>query len=88
MTSLLPNFETVSNAINTTSYAPSLQLLQLMQPPKNDDPNAPDANAILKFLPLMIGYFSLNVPAALGIYWVANNFITTVSAQRDEKRSI
>ena len=25
----------------------------------------------------MIGWFSLNVPAALGIYWVANNFITT-----------
>jgi len=51
--------------------------MQLMQPPKSTDPNAPDANAILKFLPLMIGYFSLNVPAALGIYWVANNFITT-----------
>lgn len=33
--------------------------------------------AVLKFLPLLIGYFSLNVPAALGIYWVANNFITT-----------
>jgi len=31
----------------------------------------------IKFLPLLIGYFSLNVPAALGIYWVANNFITT-----------
>ena len=25
----------------------------------------------------MIGWFSLNVPAALGIYWVANNIITT-----------
>lgn len=33
--------------------------------------------AVLKILPLMIGWFSLNVPAALGIYWVANNFITT-----------
>mmetsp|Transcript_11854 Transcript_11854/g.17309 ORF Transcript_11854/g.17309 Transcript_11854/m.17309 type:complete len:252 (+) Transcript_11854:998-1753(+) len=33
--------------------------------------------AVLKFLPLLIGWFSLNVPAALGIYWVANNFITT-----------
>lgn len=31
----------------------------------------------IKFLPFLIGYFSLNVPAALGIYWVANNFITT-----------
>jgi len=33
--------------------------------------------AVLKFLPVLIGWFSLNVPAALGIYWVANNFITT-----------
>mmetsp|Transcript_21340 Transcript_21340/g.20500 ORF Transcript_21340/g.20500 Transcript_21340/m.20500 type:complete len:428 (-) Transcript_21340:295-1578(-) len=36
-----------------------------------------DQPAFLKFLPLLIGYFSLNVPAALGIYWVANNIITT-----------
>lgn len=33
--------------------------------------------AFLKFLPLLIGWFSLSVPAALGIYWVANNIITT-----------
>ena len=33
--------------------------------------------AFIKFLPLLIGFFSINVPAALGIYWVANNFITT-----------
>lgn len=33
--------------------------------------------AVLKFLPLLIGWFSLNVPAALGIYWIANNIITT-----------
>jgi len=33
--------------------------------------------AFLKFLPLLIGWFSLNVPAALGIYWIANNIITT-----------
>jgi len=33
--------------------------------------------AVLKVLPLMIGFFSLSVPAALGIYWLANNIITT-----------
>merc|ERR1712137_895265 len=27
----------------------------------------------------MIGWFSLNVPAALCIYWVANNVITTAT---------
>jgi YidC/Oxa1 family membrane protein insertase len=33
----------------------------------------------LKVLPLMIGWFSLNVPSALCIYWVANNIITTAT---------
>ena len=47
--------------------------MQLMQP-KVEGQEQP---IFLKFLPLMIGWFSLNVPAALGIYWVANNFITT-----------
>ena len=47
--------------------------MQLMQP-KVEGQEQP---VILKVLPLMIGWFSLNVPAALGIYWVANNFITT-----------
>ena len=45
-----------------------------MQLMANKDQEQP---AFLKFLPLLIGWFSLNVPAALGIYWVANNFITT-----------
>lgn len=31
---------------------------------------------ILKFLPLMIGYFSLQVPAGLTIYWLTSNFFT------------
>ncbi|GKY95615.1 hypothetical protein MPSEU_000522800 [Mayamaea pseudoterrestris] len=50
--------------------------MQLMQP-KTDDPNAPQSNAVLKLLPLMIGWFSLNVPAALCLYWVVNNIVTT-----------
>jgi len=49
---------------------------ELMQP-KNPDGSQPEGNAVLKFLPFMIGYFSLNVPSALGIYWVINNIVTT-----------
>jgi hypothetical protein len=33
---------------------------------------------ILKFLPLMIGWFALNVPAGLGVYWVVNNGLSTL----------
>jgi len=50
---------------------------ELMQP-KNQDPQQQEANVVLKFLPLLIGWFSLNVPSALGIYWVANNIFTTL----------
>merc|ERR1712085_31913 len=36
--------------------------------------------AFLKVLPLMIGWFSLNVPSALCVYWVTNNFVTTATS--------
>jgi YidC/Oxa1 family membrane protein insertase len=54
--------------------------MELMAPPKSEDPAAQSSNAILKVLPLMIGWFSLNVPAALCVYWFANNIITTASS--------
>lgn len=37
-------------------------------------------NIVLKLLPLMIGWFSLNVPAALCLYWVTNNIVTTATS--------
>ncbi|EWM28009.1 Membrane insertion protein, OxaA/YidC [Nannochloropsis gaditana] len=53
---------------------------QILQPAANkDDPNAQQSQAILKFLPFMVGYFSLNVPSGLGVYWIANNLITTLT---------
>lgn len=27
----------------------------------------------------MLGYFSLSVPAGLGVYWVTNNLLSTLS---------
>ena len=50
-----------------------------MQPDsaKSTDPSQQQSQAILKFLPFMIGYFSLNVPAGLTLYWFFNNIITT-----------
>ena len=52
--------------------------MNLMQP-KTDDPQQQQANVILKVLPFMIGWFALNVPAALGVYWVVNNIVTTAT---------
>lgn len=51
--------------------------MQIMQPPQANDPTQKNTQAILKFLPLMIGYFSLSVPSGLGLYWLTNNILST-----------
>jgi len=48
--------------------------------PKSDDPTQQQTNAILKVLPIMIGWFALNVPSALSVYWVVNNIVTTATS--------
>ena len=53
--------------------------MELMQP-KSDDPAQQQSNVILKVLPIMIGWFALNVPAALSVYWVVNNIVTTATS--------
>jgi len=54
--------------------------MELMQPKEVEGQPPAQGNAVLKVLPLMIGWFSLNVPAALGIYWVTNNIVTTATS--------
>ncbi|XP_043687083.1 inner membrane protein PPF-1, chloroplastic-like isoform X2 [Telopea speciosissima] len=51
--------------------------MELMKPPQTDDPSQKNTLLILKFLPLMIGYFSLSVPSGLSIYWFTNNVLST-----------
>eukprot|EP00897_Mesotaenium_endlicherianum_P003383 jgi/Mesen1/3072/ME000181S02147 len=55
------------------SQAVSMQLMQ----PQTTDPTQKQTQAILKFLPLMIGYFSLSVPSGLSLYWLTNNLLST-----------
>eukprot|EP00879_Flechtneria_rotunda_P020718 GHRR01021804.1.p1 GENE.GHRR01021804.1~~GHRR01021804.1.p1 ORF type:complete len:405 (+),score=126.33 GHRR01021804.1:88-1302(+) len=45
--------------------------------PKTDDPQQKQTQAILGFIPFMIGWFSLNVPSGLTLYWFVNNIIST-----------
>ncbi|VFQ98187.1 unnamed protein product [Cuscuta campestris] len=51
--------------------------MEVMKPPQTDDPTQKNTLLIFKFLPLMIGYFSLSVPSGLTIYWFTNNVLTT-----------
>ncbi|KZV26747.1 inner membrane protein PPF-1, chloroplastic [Dorcoceras hygrometricum] len=51
--------------------------MEIMKPPQTDDPSQKNSLLVLKFLPLMIGYFSLSVPSGLSIYWFTNNVLST-----------
>jgi YidC/Oxa1 family membrane protein insertase len=50
---------------------------QRLTTPPNNDPSQETSRNILKFLPLMIGWFSLNVPSGLTLYWFINNVLST-----------
>ena len=50
----------------------SQQILQGQQQQQQQQ----QGTAILKFLPLMIGWFALNVPSGLTLYWFTNNILT------------
>ncbi|GFZ00028.1 OxaA/YidC-like membrane insertion protein [Actinidia rufa] len=52
--------------------------VQIMQSSQANDPSMKSSQAITKFLPLMIGYFSLSVPSGLSLYWFTNNILSTV----------
>ena len=52
--------------------------LKVLTPP-SEDPAVQRTNAILKYLPLLLGYFALSVPAGLGVYWVTNNLLSTLT---------
>ena len=55
---------------------------KLLQPPK--DPNRVQteqeqmSQSILNNLPLIVAFFSINVPAGLAVYWIVNNILTTL----------
>ena len=57
--------------------------MSVLSPPMDDDSMTAEekdqmekTQGILKFLPLMIGYFSLQVPAGLTIYWFTSNLFS------------
>ena len=55
---------------------------RVLQPPK--DPNKvlteqeQISQGLVNNIPFIIAFFSLNVPAGLGVYWVINNILTTI----------
>jgi YidC/Oxa1 family membrane protein insertase len=60
--------------------------MAVLQPPEDESQSEEEkeqlknTQAILKFLPLMIGFFSLQVPAGLTIYWFTSNLFTVTQS--------
>lgn len=62
--------------------------MEVLQPPEQDNDSMDEeakesmerTKTVLKFLPLLIGFFSLQVPAGLTIYWFTSNFFTLSQA--------
>ena len=56
--------------------------MQALQPPVDENASEEErktmesTQGVLKFLPLLIGFFSLQVPAGLTIYWLSSNLFT------------
>lgn len=49
-------------------------------PEQDDDENSGSAaftKALLTFLPFMVGWFALNVPSGLSLYYFSNTIITS-----------
>jgi len=52
--------------------------MRILTPP-SDDPAIQKSQQFLKYLPLMVSYFSLSVPSGLGIYWITSNIVSTAT---------
>jgi YidC/Oxa1 family membrane protein insertase len=51
-----------------------IYMQQLMTPPTSD-PQQAQMQSIMKFMPLMFGYFALIVPSGLTLYWFTSNIL-------------
>ncbi|KAK9799392.1 hypothetical protein WJX73_000526 [Symbiochloris irregularis] len=69
--------DTICYLVLPVGLVVSQYLTQRILSPPSNDPQQQQSQVILKFLPLMIGWFSLNVPAGLTLYWFTNNLLST-----------
>ncbi|KAJ8607993.1 hypothetical protein CTAYLR_008237 [Chrysophaeum taylorii] len=58
----------------------SISMRVLTPPADPKDQGAVRAQRVLKYLPLLIGWFSANVPSGLGVYWMTSNVFSVVSS--------
>jgi YidC/Oxa1 family membrane protein insertase len=49
--------------------------MQQMMTPPTSDPQQASMQQVMKFMPLMFGYFALVVPSGLSLYWFTSNML-------------
>ena len=49
--------------------------MQKMMTPASSDPQQASMQSVMKFMPLMFGYFALVVPSGLTLYWFTSNIL-------------
>jgi YidC/Oxa1 family membrane protein insertase len=54
-----------------------LYMQQMMTPPTSD-PQQASMQSVMKFMPLMFGYFALVVPSGLSLYWFTSNLLAMI----------
>lgn len=64
--------------IHVVQVAAQFASTAIISPPVDpNDENAQRTKNILAFLPLMIGYFALQVPSGLSLYYFSNTVLTS-----------
>lgn len=53
-------------------------IVQQMMTPANPDPQQASMNQMMKFMPLMFGFFAMQVPQGLALYWVTSNLFSLI----------
>lgn len=53
-------------------------VVQKMMTPANPDPQQSSMNQMMMFMPLMFGFFAMQVPQGLALYWVTSNLFSLI----------
>ncbi len=53
-------------------------IVQKMMTPPNPDPQQASMNQMMIFMPFMFGFFALQVPQGLALYWVTSNVFSLI----------
>jgi len=53
-------------------------VVQKMMTPVNPDPQQASMNQMMMFMPIMFGFFAMQVPQGLSLYWVTSNVFSLI----------